>query len=70
MNIFYLQFVNFYFLLIISQEANKPKNRAKRPWIVVYGHRPMYCTNIYDLYNRQIRNCSNDDNNVSLYVKF
>jgi len=23
-------------------EANKPENRAKRPWIVVYGHRPLY----------------------------
>uniref|UniRef100_A0A146LGJ9 Purple acid phosphatase n=1 Tax=Lygus hesperus TaxID=30085 RepID=A0A146LGJ9_LYGHE len=24
------------------EEANK--NRAERPWIVVYGHRPMYCS--------------------------
>ena len=23
--------------------ANMPANRAKTPWIVVYGHRPMYC---------------------------
>lgn len=23
-------------------------NREKRPWIIVYGHRPMYCTNKYD----------------------
>ncbi|XP_026332505.1 acid phosphatase type 7 isoform X1 [Hyposmocoma kahamanoa] len=29
-------------------EANRPKNRLKRPWIIVYGHRPMYCTNKYD----------------------
>lgn len=25
-------------------EANKPENRAKRPWIVTMGHRPMYCS--------------------------
>jgi len=24
------------------QEANKPKNRAKYPWIVVFGHKPTY----------------------------
>ena len=27
------------------QEANKPENRAKRPWIITMGHRPMYCSN-------------------------
>lgn len=26
-------------------EATKPENRAKRPWIVTFGHRPMYCSN-------------------------
>ncbi|XP_076463658.1 acid phosphatase type 7-like isoform X2 [Babylonia areolata] len=26
-------------------EANKPENRAKRPWIITMGHRPMYCSN-------------------------
>ncbi|BFZ07359.1 hypothetical protein BsWGS_10399 [Bradybaena similaris] len=26
-------------------EANLPENRAKRPWIVTFGHRPMYCSN-------------------------
>lgn len=26
-------------------EANKPKNRAKRPWIITMAHRPMYCSN-------------------------
>ncbi|XP_034670899.1 acid phosphatase type 7 isoform X3 [Drosophila subobscura] len=25
-------------------EANRPENRAKRPWIITYGHRPMYCS--------------------------
>lgn len=26
-------------------EATKPENRQLRPWIVVFGHRPMYCSN-------------------------
>jgi len=26
-------------------EANKPENRQERPWIVTFGHRPMYCSN-------------------------
>uniref|UniRef100_A0A0B6ZTI3 Purple acid phosphatase n=1 Tax=Arion vulgaris TaxID=1028688 RepID=A0A0B6ZTI3_9EUPU len=26
------------------EEANKPENRALRPWVVVFGHRPMYCS--------------------------
>lgn len=25
-------------------EANRPENRAKRPWIITMGHRPMYCS--------------------------
>lgn len=28
---------------VVTQEANKPENRARYPWIVVMGHRPMYC---------------------------
>lgn len=27
------------------KEANRPENRAKRPWIITMGHRPMYCSN-------------------------
>ena len=26
------------------REANKPENRNKHPWVVVVGHRPLYCT--------------------------
>lgn len=26
------------------KEANKPENRAVRPWIITHGHRPMYCS--------------------------
>lgn len=29
-------------------EANLPENRSKRPWIIVMGHRPMYCSNSND----------------------
>ena len=31
-----------------QQEANTPENRALRPWLVVYGHRPMYCSAFTD----------------------
>lgn len=27
------------------KEANNAENRALRPWIVTFGHRPMYCSN-------------------------
>ena len=26
-------------------EANQPENREKRPWVIVMGHKPMYCSN-------------------------
>lgn len=31
--------------IFVFQIANKPENRAQRPWIIIYGHRPMYCSN-------------------------
>ena len=34
-------------LLADLREANRPENRAKRPWIIAYGHRAMYCSNIH-----------------------
>ncbi|XP_063849589.1 acid phosphatase type 7-like isoform X4 [Scylla paramamosain] len=27
------------------KEATKPEVRAERPWIILFGHRPMYCSN-------------------------
>lgn len=27
-------------------EANSESNRSKRPWIILMGHRPMYCSNL------------------------
>ncbi|KAJ2937495.1 hypothetical protein O0L34_g17538 [Tuta absoluta] len=29
-------------------EATKKENREKRPWIIMYGHRPMYCSSEED----------------------
>jgi hypothetical protein len=29
-------------------EANKPENRAQRPWIITMGHRPLYAQNHID----------------------
>ncbi|XP_014275552.1 acid phosphatase type 7 [Halyomorpha halys] len=29
------------------KEANKRENRQKRPWVIVYGHHPMYCSNLW-----------------------
>ncbi|XP_076441925.1 acid phosphatase type 7-like [Babylonia areolata] len=28
------------------QEANRPENRAARPWIITMGHKPMYCSSV------------------------
>jgi len=27
------------------EDANLPQNRKQRPWVIAYGHRPMYCSN-------------------------
>ena len=39
-------------------EANKPENRTLRPWIIVFGHRPMYCSNADN------DDCTHDDSIV------
>lgn len=51
-------FLEFGFKMVANQfewlqrdleEATKLENRRKRPWIVLYGHRPMYCSNSDDI---------------------
>ena len=42
--------------------ANEAENRANRPWIIVMGHRPMYCSNTYvNDYNETVHDCNFDD---------
>ncbi|KAK2173036.1 hypothetical protein NP493_909g00016 [Ridgeia piscesae] len=41
------------------KEANKPENRAKRPWIISMCHRPMYCSNSNDP-----EHCTNKENTI------
>ncbi|XP_072929526.1 acid phosphatase type 7 isoform X2 [Epargyreus clarus] len=49
----YYYFLNYGVKMLIAQfewlkrdlaEANQPENRRQRPWIVLFGHRPMYCS--------------------------
>ncbi|XP_072023966.1 acid phosphatase type 7-like [Amphiura filiformis] len=35
------------------EEATKPENRAKYPWIIAMGHKPMYCT-----WNTGVEDCA------------
>lgn len=39
------KYQTFLYIYNLLQEAAKPENRAKRPWIITMGHRPMYCSN-------------------------
>jgi len=50
-------FMNYGLKMLVNQyewlendliEATKPQNRKLRPWIVTFGHRPMYCSNHND----------------------
>nr|QGW52015.1 acid phosphatase type 7A [Dugesia japonica] len=50
----YYFYVNYGLMQLLNQykwlaeelkTANLPENRAKQPWIIVLGHRPLYCTN-------------------------
>ncbi|KAG1665027.1 Acid phosphatase type 7 [Nymphon striatum] len=42
---FHQMAVQYDWLIKDLQEATKPENRALRPWIILLGHRPMYCSN-------------------------
>ncbi|XP_074645689.1 acid phosphatase type 7-like [Tubulanus polymorphus] len=46
------------------QEANTPENRSQRPWIITFGHRPFYCTNVN---NKQ--HCDISDNRIRDGIK-
>ncbi|KAK0082357.1 hypothetical protein PV325_010639 [Microctonus aethiopoides] len=46
------------------KEANKPEIRAKRPWIVTFGHRPMYCS------NKNADDCTNHESLVRVGLPF
>ncbi|CAJ1073764.1 acid phosphatase type 7 [Xyrichtys novacula] len=58
-----LLFKQYEWLMKDLEEANKPENRAVRPWIITMGHRPMYCSDddqddctTFDSYVRRGRN--------------
>ncbi|KAG7301923.1 hypothetical protein JYU34_013341 [Plutella xylostella] len=54
----YYYFINYGIHMLMNQydwlvddltKATQRENREKRPWIVLYGHRPMYCSNSNDV---------------------
>ncbi|XP_063538363.1 acid phosphatase type 7-like isoform X2 [Cydia strobilella] len=45
----HMLFEQFSWLQQDLAKANEPKNRGERPWIVLMGHRPMYCSNFDDI---------------------
>lgn len=46
------------------EEANKPEVRAKRPWIVTFGHRPMFCS------NKNADDCTNHESLIRVGLPF
>lgn len=42
----------------VLKEANRPENRRRHPWIILSGHRPMYCS------NNILRTCSTGNTRV------
>ncbi|XP_011301177.1 iron/zinc purple acid phosphatase-like protein [Fopius arisanus] len=45
-------------------KANEPAARAERPWIVTFGHRPMYCS------NKNADDCTNHESLVRVGLPF
>ncbi|CAL8101162.1 unnamed protein product [Orchesella dallaii] len=54
----------YYWLENDLKEATKPENRAIRPWIVTFGHRPMYCS------NNNTDDCTRHETRVRVGVPF
>lgn len=54
----------YYWLLNDLEEAAKPENRALRPWIITYAHRPMYCS------NNNTDDCTKHETRVRVGVPF
>lgn len=55
----------YLFSWLLFQEANKPENRARRPWIIAMAHRPMYCSNSNDP-----EHCPNHENKARVGFPF
>ena len=43
---------------IVQDLAKAQSNRQQQPWIVVFAHRPMYCTNIVDDWSVEKSDCA------------
>ena len=52
---------------LINDLINANNNRKKVPWIVIFGHKPIYCyddfecPNYYELYNEIENNIKNTE---------
>ena len=42
--------IQYDWLQRVLTDANRPENRLRHPWIIVFGHRPIYCTTFSECY--------------------